>query len=186
MAATRTYTVDELERTPPPGDWSVNDWELIDGELVVATPTGGESGRVPATVIILLGGFVRPRRLGNIYGSDTGFKMFPGRETLLAPDVAFLQADRVPPLEEERKVLRLAPDLAVEVRSPSDNRAPLLAKAAMYLDAGVRLVWLIDPVRRTVTVLAPDAAPVTLGESGTLDGGDVVPGLAVPVAEIFA
>lgn len=185
MVAARTYTVEELERNPPPGDWSVNDWELIDGELVVVTPTSGESSGIAVTVNILLGAVVRPGKLGKLYGADAGFKMFPGRETLLVPDAAFVRADRVPPLEEERKILRLAPDLAVEVRSPSDNWAPLLAKAAMYLDAGVRLVWLIDPIRRTVTVLTPDASPVTLGESDTLDGGDVVPEFVTPVAELF-
>jgi Uma2 family endonuclease len=186
MVATRTHTVDDLERTPPPGDWSVNDWELVDGELIVVTPTGGESDRLSAKVIYLVGVVVHPRRLGNIYGSDAGFKLFPDRETVLAPDVSFVRADRVPPLEEERRFLRLAPDFAVEVRSPSDNWAPLLTKSAMYLDAGVRLVWLIDPTHRTVTVLTPDASPVTLHEGETLDGGDVLPGFAAPVAEIFA
>jgi Uma2 family endonuclease len=65
MVATRTYTVEELERTPP-GDWSANDWELIDGEVVVAPPTGGESSSVGAQALLLLGGVVRPNLLGKL------------------------------------------------------------------------------------------------------------------------
>ncbi len=185
MVATRTYTVDELERTPPDGDWSVNSWELVDGELVVVTPTGGEASGIPMKMGFLLGSVIYPNRLGKLYGPDGGFKLFPGRETMLVPDVAFVRAERVPPLEEERKILRLVPDFVVEVRSPSDNWAPLLAKAAIYLEAGVRLVWLIDPINRTVTVLTPSTVLATLHAGETIDGVDVLPGFSVRVAEIF-
>jgi Uma2 family endonuclease len=80
----------------------------------------------------------------------------------------------------------LAPDLAVEVLSPSDRMADALAKIAMYLDAGVRLVWLVDPASQTVTIFRPDAIPARLGAGEILDGGNVLPGFTVPVTEIFA
>ena len=80
----------------------------------------------------------------------------------------------------------MAPDLAVEVLSPSDRMADALAKVAMYLQAGTPLVWLVNPATRTVVVFRSEMDPVTLGESDTLDGGDVLPGFSVPVAEIFA
>ncbi len=80
----------------------------------------------------------------------------------------------------------LAPDLAVEVLSLSDRMADALAKIAMYLDAGVRLVWLVDPASQTVTIFRPDAVPMKLGAGETLDGGDVLPDFTVPVAEIFS
>ena len=80
----------------------------------------------------------------------------------------------------------IAPDLAVEVLSPSDRMADAMSKVTMYLQAGVRLVWLIDPATLTVTIFRQDAAPKMVSEGDTLDGGDVLPGFSVPVAEIFA
>ena len=79
----------------------------------------------------------------------------------------------------------LAPDLAVEVLSPSDRMADAMSKITMYLQAGVRLVWLVDPASLTVTVFRQDAAPKSFGAGESLDGGDVLPGFSVPVAEIF-
>ena len=80
----------------------------------------------------------------------------------------------------------LAPDLAVEVLSPSDRIADALAKIAMYLDAGVRLVWLVDPASQTVTIFRPDAIPTKLDADDTLDGDEVLPGFTLPIAEIFS
>lgn len=111
--------------------------------------------------------------------------MFADRETLLSPDVAFVRAERVPTGEEHRGFLRLAPDLAVEVLSPSDSRAAALRKGLRYIEAGVRLVWLVDPLRRIIVVLTPDDLPITLREGDALNGGDVLPGFAAPVAEVF-
>ncbi len=79
----------------------------------------------------------------------------------------------------------MAPDLAAEVLSPSDRMADALAKVAMYLDAGVRLVWLVDPVSQTVTIFRPDETPTKLEASDSLDGGDVLPGFSVPITELF-
>ncbi len=80
----------------------------------------------------------------------------------------------------------MAPDLAVEVLSPSDRMADALAKVAMYLQAGTPLVWLVNTATRTVVVFRSEMDPVTLAGSDTLDGGDVLPGFSVPVAEIFS
>jgi Uma2 family endonuclease len=79
----------------------------------------------------------------------------------------------------------MAPDLAVEVLSPSDRKADALAKVVMYLQAGTPLVWLVNPTTRTIVVFRSETNPVTLGERDTLDGGDVLPGFSVPIAEIF-
>ena len=80
----------------------------------------------------------------------------------------------------------LAPDLAVEVLSPSDHLSDALAKIAMYLEAGVRLVWLVDPGSRTVGIYRPDIGPIILQESDVLEGGDVLPSFQLSVADIFA
>src|SRR5262249_49692616 len=104
--------------------------------------------------------------------------------TVRSPDAAFVRRDRLPGFTD--RFVPLAPDLAVEVLSPSDRIADAMGKITMYLQAGVRLVWLVDPSARTVTIFRPDAALKLVGAGETLDGGDVLPGFSVPVAELFA
>lgn len=180
MVATRT-TVAEFEITS--GDDRV---ELIDGEIVEMVPSSDGSSSIAATIAFLLGLHVRPRKLGRIYNADAGFVLFPDRETVRVPDVAFVRADRMPQGEARRHFARLAPDLAVEVLSPTDRNRDVRAKAAMYQEAGVPLIWLVDPDAQTVAVLALGQEPVTLTGADTLDGGEVLPDLRIEVAEIFA
>jgi Uma2 family endonuclease len=181
VSATRLFTVEEVEREPPEGEW-----ELIDGVVVPLSPASPRSARIGARLLISVGNHVDRHDLGVVYNADGGFKLFPDRETVRAPDVSFVRAERAPSGEDELRFARLAPDLAIEVLSPSDSRRAALSKATMYLEAGVRLVWLVDPQRRLVVVLTPDELPITLREGDLLDGGEVLPGFAVPVAEIFA
>jgi Uma2 family endonuclease len=181
MATTQLMTVEELEREGAPE----GRWELIDGELVEMSPSGSLASSIAAGIVFLLYGFVTPRRLGTVYGADGGFVLFPGREILRVPDVAFVRAERLPAEEDQVGFLRLAPDLAVEVLSPSERPGDIAAKVQMYLDAGVRLVWLVDPRARTVMVHAPATHVRILGESDEIDGGDVLPGFQVAVADLF-
>ena len=182
MATTRLTTVEELERDGTPE----GRYELIDGQLVEMSPSGSESSSVGATILIHLGSHVRPRRLGKLFNAEGGFVLFPGRDLVRAADVAFVRADRLPPPPERRGFLRLAPDLVVEVISPSDRLPDVLAKVEMWLEAGVRLLWLVDPDRRTVAVHEPGREPRLLGEGEELDGGEVLPDFRVTVAELFA
>ena len=182
MATTRLTTVEELERDGTPE----GRYELIDGELVEMSPAGGDSSTVGATVLAYLDNHVRPRRLGKVYNADGGFVLFPGRNLVRAADVAFVRADRLPPPPERRGFPRLAPDLVVEVISPTDRLSDVLATVAMWLEAGVRLLWLVDPDRRTVAVHEPGRGPRVLGEGEELDGGEVLPDFRVAVAELFA
>jgi len=129
---------------------------------------------------------VLPRELGDVLSAEAGFVIFPDRETVLAPDVAFVRAGREPQGEACWHVARLAPDLVVEVLSPSDRAQDMQAKVALYQEARVPLVWVVDPRAQTVTVFAPGQAPVVLTATGTLGGGDVLPEFQVPVAELFA
>ena len=179
MVATR-ITVDEFEATC--GDERV---ELIDGVVVPMTPASNRPSRIGARITILLGMHVLPRQLGSLYNAEGGFVLFPDRETVRVPDVAFVRADRMPQGEARRHFPHLAPDLVVEVLSPTDRASDVLAKVAMYLDAGVPLIWLVDPDERTVTVLAANMAPVTLHAGDTLDGGEVLPELQISVADLF-
>jgi Uma2 family endonuclease len=179
MVATRQVTVEEFAEMPLQGVW-----ELVDGEPIELSPAAGRSGWISGNLFALLASHVRQSQLGWAFPPETGFILFDDRQTVRSPDAAVVLGDRLaaPP----DNFVPLAPDLAVEVLSPSDRMADALAKIAMYLDAGVQLVWLVDPASQSVTIFRPDAIPTRLGVGDTLDGGDVLPGFSVPVAEIFA
>jgi Uma2 family endonuclease len=106
----------------------------------------------------------------------------PGSERAFVPDISYVAAEHYP----EGPYLRTAPDLAIEILSPSQNIAWLLDKAQFYLLNGARLVWVIDPGAGTIAVLAPGEEGRTLTTGETLDGGEVLPGFSVAVDEIFA
>ena len=180
MVATR-ITVDQFEATC--GDERV---ELIDGVIVPMTPASYEPSKITMKIALWLGMHVLPRQLGDVLSAEAGFVLFPDRETVLAPDVAFVRAGREPQGEARWHFARLAPDLAVEVLSPSDRASDTQAKVALYQDAGVPLIWIVDPQAETVKVLALGQPPVILTATDTLDGGEVLPDFQVEVAELFA
>lgn len=178
MAATRRETIAEFEARNREGSW-----ELINGIPVELALSGGRAALTAAR----LGGHVYTYLLdhpfGYAFGADCGFVLFPDRDTVRAPDFAFVRRDRLPQIPDT--FIRMPPDLAVEVLSPWDRIPDALAKTAMDLEAGVPLVWLIDPVKRTATVFRQDAAPLTIGEGDSLDGGDILPGFTLPLETLF-
>jgi Uma2 family endonuclease len=159
--------------------------ELVRGRLVVRETAGYEHGRVAADLLVRIAGHVRANALGVVLAAETGFTLQRRPDTVRAPDVAFIRADRLPP-PGIRGFPELAPDLAVEVRSPGDTRPEVAEKVADWLAAGAALVWVVDPIARTVVVHAPGRVPHTLGAEDTLDGGDVLPVFQVRVVELFA
>lgn len=178
MVATHRITIEEFETSPREGTW-----ELIDGELVEVTPSANRSAWIAGEIFGHIRDHVRANDLGWAFGDGAGFILFNDRATVCSPDAAFVRRERLPQLTD--RFAPVPPDLAVEVLSPSDRMADALSKVAMYLQAGVQLVWLVDPLDLSVTVFRPDASPKTLGENDTLDGGDVLPGFTLPVADIF-
>lgn len=180
MVATR-ITVDEFEASH--GEERV---ELVDGVIVPMTPASYGPSRITGRIAIRLGMHVLPRKLGDVLSAEAGFVLFPDRETVLAPDVAFVRAGREPQGEAQWHFARIAPDLVVEVLSPSDRKHDMQAKVAMYQEAGVPLVWVVDPQAKTVTVFALRQAMQKLTITDTLDGGAVLPDFQVEVAELFA
>ncbi len=159
--------------------------ELIRGEFRPMPPIDGDHADSTSALIAWLYPWVRANAPGLI-GPEIGFRL-PGMENvLLAPDVAYVREDRVPPRGQRTGFLSLAPDLAVEVLSPSNTASEMNDKVLLYLEAGTRLVWVVDPRRRSVAVHTPDRLARTLLVGDTLDGGDVLPGLALLVAELFA
>ncbi len=180
MVSTKLMTAEELEQLPEDS----NRYELVQGELIAMSPVDLLHVRTVMNVLAPLHAFVSEHGLG-IVGPEGGYVLHRNPDTVLAPDIAFVRADRWPKGEAEKHFGDFPPDLAVEVRSPSESMRSLLAKARTYLEAGVRLVWLVDPNSRTVIVLAPDAEPQTLTDGDVLDGGEVVPGFRLPVSNIF-
>lgn len=181
-------TADELLRLPADG-WR---YELVDGVLVRMSPPGYKHGKIVGRLSRKLGDYAETRGLGEVLGSETGFLLSrPGvPDTVLAPDVAFLRAKHVPPADAPgiENYLRLAPDLVAEVASPDQYKPEMAAKARIYLDAGVRLVWIVWPAAQTVDVWRPgNAAPIaTLTVNDAFDGLEVLPGFTYPLAALFA
>jgi Uma2 family endonuclease len=163
--------------------------ELLEGVLVEMPPAGGGHGSIASVIDRILGNFVWQHKLGVVLAAETGFVVARNPDTVLAPDVAFVRAERVPPREsaEYAGFWHLAPDLVVEVASPGQTRDALAAKARRWLEAGTRLVWIIWPADRQIDVWRTGQdAPATLGVDDTLEGFDVVAGFTAPVADVVA
>jgi Uma2 family endonuclease len=158
--------------------------ELVEGELRKMTPAGAEHGRVALLLGARLLDHVEEHGLGEAYAAETGFVLRRGPDTVRAPDVAFVAADRLPP-EPESGFGQTVPDLVVEVVSPWDRASEVSSKAAMWLDAGVRLVWVVDPQARLAAVHRPGGLVTVLREDGVIDGEDVLPGFRLPLATLF-
>src|SRR5215213_1613260 len=137
-------------------------WELVDGELIELSPASGRSSRIGGRLYARLADFVEPSGLGWAFPAETGFILFEDRQTVRSPDASVVLRDRL--IEPPDSFVPIAPDLAVEVLSPSDRMADALAKVAMYLQAGARLVWLVNPATRTIVVFQSETDPVMLSE----------------------
>lgn len=159
--------------------------ELVAGELICEPLPGEDHGLVAASLLVHLGAFVREHRLGRVY-SETGFVVARGPDTVRGPDASFVSAHRAVQTVRRGPFFEGAPDLAVEVLSPSNTKKEIAAKIREYFAAGAQAVWVADPSRRTVTVHLREGEPATLSDGDTLDGGAVLPGFRLPVAEIFA
>ncbi len=181
MLATVPLTREDVERLGAAGERM----ELIDGELREKGGVSQRHGEIEVQLTIPLGTHVFANGLGRIYPSDTQFAIFRDPDVIVIPDLAFVRAERVPPEAERWQIAPFAPDLAVEVISPNDRYVEVMEKIERYGRAGVPLVWLVDPRRRVVEVHALGRQPVTLHESETLDGGDVLPGFVLAVADLF-
>ena len=157
--------------------------ELVRGRLVVSEPPGFAHGAIVAKIARLLGNFADGRDLGVVTG-ESGFTLERNPDTVRAPDVSFVRRDRVPdPIP--RGFIEFAPDLAVEVLSPGNRPGEMLAKIGDWLKAGARLVWIVDPIRRTARVYRADGTESLLGFDDSLDGEDVLPGFTLPLAAIL-
>ena len=182
MTVTQVMTAEDLAELDEDG----YRFNLIRGGLVRMAAAGFRHGKLALRLGRFLGAFVDERGLGVVVGAETGFILARDPDTVLAPDAAFVRADRLPPEDDQTGFLSLAPDLVIEVVSPSDRAGKVRAKVQEYLAAGVPLVWLLRPDQRTVQVSRGDGTTTTLAEGDTLDGEAVLPGFQLPVADLFA
>ena len=164
-------------------------YEVVEGVLVRVAGSGDRASAIALALGAEVRAYARPRRLGVVTGAD-GVHKFPGAETGLIPDVGYYGANRLPLISDEDKPLPFAPDLAVEVASPSQDAGEMAAKAWLYLRGGsTRLVWVVWPQSAHVDVWHPDsftgpAVALVIGQS--LDGEDLISGFSYPLAELFA
>ena len=159
-------------------------FELIKGELTHMSPAGYSHEKIATKITARLILFVEPRRLGDVVGSSAGFRL--NQRNVLSPDAAYVSRERkLQSNDPGEGFFPGVPDLAVEVISPSERKARIRLKTKKYFARGTRLVWLVYPRRRAMEVYtAPDAMNM-VKEGGALDGGDVLPGFSLPLADIF-
>lgn len=157
--------------------------ELIDGVLVEKA-MGSRESQIAVCLLTILWSFVRPRQLGLILAPD-GMLRFPNGRVYL-PDVTFLSRERLPGGElPESAITPIVPDLCVEIVSRSNSAAEIDAKVADYFAHGVREVWLVKPVEKTLTVLAAGKEPRVYSDSERFAAGTILPGLEFAVSELF-
>ena len=175
-------TADELLVMPDDGFV----YELIKGELIkVSPPTGYEHGLVTMNIAGPLYAHVEENNLGKVCAAETGFLSHRNPDTVRAADVAFIRRERIERAGSVKGYWIGAPDLAVEVLSPSDTVAHIEGKVEQWLKAGTTLVWVVSPQLHTVTAYRSLLEVVALTEQDALDGSDVVPGFTLPVAKVF-
>jgi Uma2 family endonuclease len=184
-----------IRQNPPPGSATEQDvvdiharedrlYELVDGVLVEKV-MGVQESYLAAFLILTLGEFTTRHNLGFILGADGMARLAPGLVRI--PDISFISWQRVPGGQVPRvPMLNFAPDLAVEVLSPSNTQQELERKLRDYFTAGVRLVWYVEPVQRTVQVFTAIDQANLLQEDQTLTGDPLLPGFSLPLRELFA
>lgn len=179
---TTLMTAADLANTPdPPG----GSFELRRGVLLPMRPASPKSSAVGGRVLVRLGVFIEQSNLGAYGNADAGFLIGRNPDTVRAPDAWFVAIEHIPADGIPSVFWQIAPDLAVEVLSPTDRFNAVTQKAQDYLDAGTRLVWVIDPEARTLAVFRPGQRAALFGEDGVLEGADVLPGFRVALRDVL-
>lgn len=179
VLTTKLYTAEDLWAMP--GD---EPWEIWDGELRKVPSAGGRASRVASRISSRIDQYLERHNLGIVTGADGSYVLrSPG--TVVVPDVAFVRWDRLPDGDVPVKCIPIPPDLAVEVQSPSDEPKEMAHKRRLYADAGVPLLWWVNPETRTVAIYRSGELAEVLSEGDLLDGSDVLPGLSIAVSDVF-
>ena len=183
MTATSNLTLEQflaMPDTEPAG-------EYVCGEVIQKPMPDQAHSAIQLYLGMLLYQFLAQTKLGRAGPEWRCIFGPPGRERAFVPDLMYASFARLPHGDARtHRFLRTAPDLAVEVLSPDQPVGPFVDKILFYLRHGVRLVWVVDPATETVLVFAPDEETHLLRVGDVLDGGDVLPGFRVALADIFA
>lgn len=182
MVEQKTMTADELLKKAP----EERRGELVKGEFIKMSPAGFQHGRIAMRIGTFLNIYVLEHKSGEVCAAETGFLLAHDPDTVRAPDVAFVTTDRAVQQISEKGFFNGAPDLAVEVVSPSETIEAMEAKLIDYLESGTKIVWLVYPRTQTIMVYRSliDVRVFTIAD--TLDGGELLPGFSVPIKEIFS
>ena len=178
--ARKLITADELLRLPRGNG---NRYELIRGVLIEKIGTGDPHGIVVSRIDGIMFIYTETTGYGTTRSGEPGYHLDFNPDTVRCPDVAWIAPGRIP--EGTQGYPNLAPDLAVEVKSPSNSNPEMAAKAWVWLSYGSQQVWVADPERSTVTFYRPGTDAQTLGEDDELAGGDLLPGFTAPVWRLF-
>ena len=177
---THLMTAEELIRLPR-GQYR---YELVKGELLTMSPSGGQHGAVTMYLSAPLATFVKSNKLGVVFGAETGFILERNPDTVLAPDISFISKDRIETISTG--YLEIPPDLAVEVISPGESKPKVEKKTAQWLEFGTKTVWLVYAKTRAVEVRDSSGSNMLLTENDELTGCDVLSGFKIDVRDIFS
>jgi Uma2 family endonuclease len=184
-------------RVPRPGRaWTIadlnalsddeNHYELVRGDLLMMTPGSPIHGRYATRLATALFNHVDERDLGEVYTAEPGFILHSGPEPVVrAPDIAFVRKERIPPTSEQEGFWSLAPDLIVEIVSPSESANCLQEKVNDYLVAGTQLIWLVYPATKTIVEYQASGFVKQLFAEELLVGGELIPGFSYPLKKLF-
>jgi len=184
----KIYTIADLLELPyQPQEGRIPKlYELVRGQLRTMSPASGLHGVYGADFLFYVTAFVKQSKLGFVTAAGTGYILAvdPERDTVRAPDVGFVAKDRLPQGLPEKGYVPVAPDLAIEIVSPSESADDIEEKIQNYLQAGTRLILYFYPKTRTLHVITASGT-IRLNENDTLDGGDVLPGFSLPLKLLF-
>jgi Uma2 family endonuclease len=182
MSTTSSFTADQLLLLP---SGMGQRFELVAGELHVMSPAGWQHGAIVGNFQTILGAFIRQKSLGQVFGAETGFQLATNPDTVRAPDFAFIAKERIPKKLPGTSFWPGAPDLAVEVLSPSDRTGEVDEKITAWLTAGAQAVWVVDPKLQIVIIHQAGKRAQIRSVGEILEGDPVVPGFSCPVDEFF-
>ena len=198
MATKTLITAEEFSKLAP----HLGRCELVRGEIIEMSPPGLIHGKIAMTLGARLFNYVQGHNLGEVFAAEAGFIVEyaadeKSRDTVRGPDISFVKKERIPEGGFDDTWGDFSPDLVVEVMSKNDTHREVLEKVGEYLDAGVRLVWVVRPQNKTVTVYrlngeieqlqGDDRKPLaSVRLPNMLDGEDVLPGFSCSVSDIFA
>lgn len=160
-------------------------YELVKGDPRMMSPAGGRRGRIAMNLAVSLANHVASGSLGVVYAAETGFIISRNPDTVRAPDVAFISSSRAEQIEDDTGFVPMAPDLAIEVISPTDTFSSVEEKAFAWLSSGTQLVLLVDPASRQLHAYRSAQQIVVFDDHEELDAGDVVPGWRLQVGGLF-